>query len=508
MARRVLACLLTCMLSAAPVLLSHEAEAAWIESLGQSARATAMGNAYIGVADDLSAVWYNPAGLTQLIDDKKVDQVMGVSLTTLSFTIDQPVSSPQTNGSHYSSDMPSNVPFVRSSMGIQITDWCYIAPIPIYITFAGATKYSETQGDARFSGYFVSELFLDWMPTVAFKLHKRLSVGIGLNVNAFNQIKLQNKLGDGYLIGAASEIVGEELANNLAPFFMDGQDDGKLLVRTDSEFPTGIKPVNSVDINFRDFGFRVGLHWTPLDWLRVGVNYRSEMRVHAEGEVSLIVNPHDPLVQLTRSLQGTPLEGLLPRIEDDTKRFELVFPLPAQVGFGFALQPTDWLLWSVDYTWTDWGHARKVDDLFVQDGGLGPTQITRLTVPRNWESVHSVRTGVEVRIAPKVFVQAGFWYDPSPASNEVWDVGTGMKDYFIYSVGAGLHRILQERLDIDLFFQYLRSSTRHVKVGESMSAGGTKYYSDPAQGAASNDDFSMVVEGQVISWGLDFTLHF
>ena len=36
------------------------------DNLGNSARATGMGNAFVGLADDPSAIFYNPAGLSQL----------------------------------------------------------------------------------------------------------------------------------------------------------------------------------------------------------------------------------------------------------------------------------------------------------------------------------------------------------------------------------------------------------------------------------------------------------
>jgi len=505
MSKRAIPDIFFCLLVGWFLLCATQSEAAWIESLGQGSRATAMGNAYIGVADDLSAVWYNPAGLTQLIGGKKTTQMVGSSFNTLGITVDEPVSSPTTYGAHYSARLPSNIPFLRTSVGFQLADWCYLAPLPTLITFAGYSEFSETKGDIRFNGYVVSTLNMDWIPSIAFKLHDRISAGFGLNVNMFNQFKQQNILGDGYLLGAASELLPnttpEQIIAALGPLgFKDGYDDGKLLVRTDEEFPTGIKPVNDLDINFRDVGFNVGILTRPFDWFRIGVKYRSENRIHVEGDISLVVNPYDPLVQL---LKNTPLA-----VADDTKRFDLVFVTPQQVGFGIAFQPIKRLLWSVDYTWTDWHHARKSDDLFVRGGGLGPTHVEKFIVPRHWKSVHSVRTGLELRLAPQLFVQGGFWYDPSPCPNEQWDMASGLNDYFIYSVGAGYKGAFNGLLDINTHLQYLTTNTRRIDVGEGKHLGGTKSYGDPLLGGVPNNDFSVEVDGQVVSWGLDFTFHF
>jgi long-chain fatty acid transport protein len=469
-----------------------------------------MGNAYIGVADDLSAVWYNPAGLTQLIGGKKNIQQFGVSLVTLGITVDEPVASPQSGTSHYSAKMPSNIPFLRTLGGLALTDWCYLAPFPNLITFAGYSEFSDTQTDIRFNGYVVSNFTLDLIPSIAFKIHKMLSVGFGLNINMFNQFKQQNILGDGYLLGSAADLISQMTGTHVDPkvltgnpalsFLLDGKDDGKLLVRTDKEFPTGIKPVNDVDINFRDVGFNVGILTKPLDWLRIGVKYRSEIRDHIEGDIALVVNPFDPLVQLT---QNTPLA-----ITDDTKRFKMTFALPQQIGLGIAIQPLDWFLWSVDYTWTDWHHARKSDDLFVGGGGLGPTHVTMFSVPRHYNSVSSVRTGLEFKLAPNFFVEGGFWYDPSPCPDEEWDISSGLNDYYIYSLGAGYKGLFNGRVDINTHFQYVTTNKRYIGVGEGKHLGGTKAAGDPLVGGVPNEDFSMVIDGQVVNWGLDFTIHF
>jgi long-chain fatty acid transport protein len=487
--------------------LPRPAEPAWIESLGLSARASAMGNAYIAVADDLSAVWYNPAGLTQLIGGKRFDSVLGASFNTLVMNIREPVSSPTTGATGYSSDIVPYIPFVRSALGLEVTDRCYIAPLPLYITFGGGAQFSETQGDARFTGYNVAELFIDWMPSVAVKVHKKVSLGFSVNVNAFNQIKDQTKLGDGYLLGGASALIPgttpEDLTGNpfLSALFLDGQDDGKLLIRTDGEFPTGIRPVNDVDINFRDVGFGVGILANPIEWLRIGVKYRSEMRVHTEGTIALEVNPNDPLVRLSQA------GGPLPAITDDTERFEFVFALPQQVGVGVAIQATGWLLWSVDYTWTNWAHAQEADNLFVQGDGLGPSHVKKFYLPQFYEDVNSVRTGVEVQLTPALALQGGFWYDPSPVPTEYWDVGGGFSDYFIFSAGIGYRGLFDGRLDINGSFQYLVANERYIGVGEGKNAGGSKFYVDPSQGDSSNRDFSLVIDGHVLVWGLDLTFH-
>ena len=479
------------------------AEAAWIESLGQSARAIAMGNAYTAVSDDLSAVWYNPAGLTQLIGGRKVDQHLGVGLTTIEFHI-KDINSPS-GTLRYDSVVPANIVIPRRNMGWAINDWLYLAPIPLSATFSGVTAYPENTGNARFSGYYTSNVYMHLMPRAAVRISKTLSFGAGVDINALNQVKNQTKLGDGYLLGAAAYVTGEDalLQPPLAGLFLDGQDDGKLLIRTDEEFPTGLNPINDMNLNFRDFGYQAGLLWKPRQWLRLGLKYRSEMKVDVEGQVDLVVNPNDPLVRLT---QG-PLASVLPKVGNDSERFETTMTLPRQVSVGIALQPTDSALVAVDYLWTDWGNARRRDTISVKGDGLGAAHFREINAIRNWNSVHAVRTGMELRILEQLYLRAGFTYDPSPVPDAYWDMGSGFGDYFIYSAGLGMSGLFKGRLDIDTYFQYLMSGERNIEVGESRNLGGTRYFRDPAAGERYNTDFGMEIDGGVYSFGLCFSLH-
>jgi len=228
------------------------------------------------------------------------------------------------------------------------------------------------------------------------------------------------------------------------------------------------------------------------------------MKVDVEGTIDLVLNPYDPLVRLT---QG-PLGDLLPRVASDSERFETTMTLPQQVSLGVALQPTDRLLVAFDYLWTDWGNARVRDEIFVKGDGLGAAHIRQINAIRNWDSVHAVRTGLELLVLqPWLHLRAGFTYDPTPVPDAYWDVGSGFGDYFIYSAGLGVSDLFKGRLEINAYFQYLMSGGRSIAVGESQNLGGTKFFREPTAGIRPNTDFAMDVDGEVIAYGLCFSLH-
>jgi hypothetical protein len=118
-----------------------------------------------------------------------------VGVTTITFHI-KDVNSPS-SALDYDSVVPENIIIPRRNMGLEINDWLYLAPIPLYATFSGVTAYPENTGNARFSGYYTSNVYMHLMPRAAVRISNTLSFGAGVDINALNQVKNQTKLGDG-----------------------------------------------------------------------------------------------------------------------------------------------------------------------------------------------------------------------------------------------------------------------------------------------------------------------
>lgn len=514
--------------------LAGDAEASWIETTGIGSRPTALGGAYTAIADTPEAIYYNPAGLTQLLGDgRSTDQIGGFRFVDFSgYVIKQPVASGVSrlrpggtvrNGIDYI--------FVQPDFrgGFEWSENVYVAPFSFTTPYAGFTKFSDQVGDQRFSSYEGSQIFINYSPRIAWRITDWLSIGGGPDIQAFNQIRRASKLGDGYALGGTATLLGTTTAEVERLFGAlgvrnDGLDDGKLELRTDKEVPTGIRPVNDLDSNWRDVGFTVGIHARPFDWLRLGIVYRSELRVHVEGEAQLILFEDNPVLQFLQDLAATPLGpalGIDPPGSDKT-RWALTFTTPNQIAAGAAIYLTDWWLLSTDVTWTNWQHARKKDRTKFLDGGLGPaifdrdndpstprTANTEAVVTRNFHNTLAWRIGSELELIENVFLRLGYWYDPHPQKDRWYAVDSGINDRDYYSVGLGVTGLFDGLLDIGASFQLMKFRPRRISVGESRNLGGTKVFVDPlTDGQADNTDFSMVIGGNVKIYNLDFTFHF
>ena len=501
MKKAILFVLVWCVLGLTALPLPTDAS--WIETIGLGTRSTAMGSAYIGVADDLYSVWYNPAGLTGLIGGKRFDTSLGLGFSSLNATYRERtrVGGRAVEASY--DDEFRNVIFIPNvAMGFDVGDWLYVCPFALLPSWMGGMQFSQTEGQARFSTYELSDIYTNWMPTVGFKIARWLSIGLGLDVNVFNQVEFHTILGDGYSGAALGAHLGMDPCST-ARLTTNGVTDGSIQLRTDKEFPTGLVGVEDMDLNLENTGFRLGLMVRPHDKIRVGAVYRSEMRVETEGTIELILT--DPLIQLIR--EQLPMFASM--VADDVERFNLVKALPQQIGLGIGWDVTDRLLWAVDWVWTDWHHARVKDVINIAGDGLGPTEIKAIVIRRHWKSVHSLRTGLAYRLNDNIQIMGGFWYEPHPTPDKYWDISSGYNTRYTFTTGAKYFGFFDGMLDIGASLLCFVSSNRSIEQGESENLGGAKYYVDPVeQGFASNKDFTMVMKGFFINGMIDFTLHF
>lgn len=518
-------------LAAAALLWAGAAQASNIETLGIGARATALGGAFVAVADAPSAIYYNPAGLTQLLGDgRTVDQTMGVRLTSIKYGIRQPVTSAQ-SGLNPGGEVRNGFDhiFIQPDFpgGRELTDDLYIAPFAFTTPWGGFFRFDPNRGDHRFTGYEATQVFINYTPRIAWKATDWLSIGGGPDVQAFNKITRKAKFGDGYTLGglAFNQGISKEEAGRLLGLLgvrPDGLDDGLVELETDKEIPTGVRPINDLNANWRDVGFTVGVHLRPVDWLRVGAVYRHRINAHVTGTAKTLF-ADDPVTLFIRDIAQSPLGpvfGLEEPPVDDEERFRLTFRLPAQLAGGVAVDITDWWMVTGDVVWTDW-HVRQRDVTHYEGNGLGPpsfdldndpstpdTGIKKVVVKRHLQSTLAWRIGTEFKITEELRVQMGYWNDPDPVSDKYYGIDAGVSDREYYSLGASLTGLFDGLLDVNAAFQHIVFHRRRVDVGESINLGGTKEYTNPVtDGQADNTDFAVSVGGKVQSFALECVLH-
>jgi long-chain fatty acid transport protein len=189
----------------------------------------ARGNAFVATADNPSAIYYNPAGITQLA---------GASAQAGVYLIRVGVSYDGSAGSTRNQSDIQPVPQVYSVYSP--ADSRFSFGLGVYVPYGLSMEYPENS-PLRTAAIEGSLLYAAVNPVVAWKIHPRLSLAIGPTLN-YSQV----------------------------------------------EFTRGISPPPATD-SFRfkgdgfDAGFNAGVRWEPLDKWAFGAMYHSATTIDYQG---------------------------------------------------------------------------------------------------------------------------------------------------------------------------------------------------------------------------------
>lgn len=195
----------------------------------QDAAAIARGNAFVATADNPSAIYYNPAGITQL-EGQQV-QVGVLNYLGINTFYDAP------NGSDTSSDFEV-LPIPQIYYTYTPKDSPLSFGLGMYAPFGLGVKWPDNTGFRSIA--IESRLqFLTLNPVIAWKIHPTLSIAVGANIN-YSEIKFTRGL-----LSATDK------------YKFKGDD--------------------------TSLGFNAGILWQPHDQWSFGANYRSATRMNYEG---------------------------------------------------------------------------------------------------------------------------------------------------------------------------------------------------------------------------------
>jgi len=354
---------------------------------GQGAAASGIGNAFAAQADNPSALHYNPAGMTQL---------PGVQVMAGGLLVGGPLSHRSPNGLTTSGDHDGVVAWPApghayitanlQGLGVPLLDKLTLG-VGITTPFGSATRWPETAPFSAVTTFSALPLF-DIKPTLAYRLHPDLSIGVGADIYTF------------------------------AGFFGEGHFEAQFIS------PGGLAPAGSkVELNGKGTapGFNVGALYTALrngDGLpiaNIAVVYRSQATLHLNGALSA--------------------NGI--KIQDSTT----TLVLPQVITGGIALWPVrnaerEWKLeLNVDYV--GWKSVRNLD-LRLADGTIIPQ-------PQNWKSTYAILVGTEYRWLKldslpgwEIAVRGGYTNQQTQVPDLTFNPAIPSADLHIISTGIGL----------------------------------------------------------------------
>jgi len=341
------------------------------------AKAMGMGFAFTAQADDPSAIYYNPAGLTQLKGNNIMIGATYLRLNGAEFT----GTTPLTGGATASETQKSLDFIIPNAYYTRTTSDGYISyGVGIFSPFGLGQEY-ENKNTSIFRNQITK---IDLMtvvvnPTIAFKINEYLSVGAGIDW-MWGKAKLEKTP-----VASVGNLYNSELKG-------DGD----------------------------AWGYNFGLLLKPTENFRIGANYRSPF--------TLKIKDADVNISNTNPAYASGLLGATP----SSTKADATVAMPATFALG-AAYTIGKLTVEADADWTFW-HSFSSLPITIQNPV--PT-LPSTSNPTQWEDVVAFRLGVEYRVTDPLSLRAGFVYDPTPVPASTMGPMLPDSTKLDYMVGAG-----------------------------------------------------------------------
>jgi long-chain fatty acid transport protein len=402
--RVVLALLVGGLLVAAPATPSG------FQVMTQGARATGMGLAFTGVADDPSAIFFNPAGMGF---QEHFSIMLGGSVL-----------------GRKQADFAGADPFPGVGISESIQKQEFVIPmLYVVVPLTGELNFGlgvnapyglglRWNDPEHFSGRFISQnaviKTLDVNPVFSYKLFPELSVAAGADLR-FSKVQLERNTNLGIVDPFTGSV--EDLAH--------------------------VK-LNSTLTSNTGWGWNVGILFKPLTNIGIGAAYRSKIKVNYDGTAVF-----------TQRFTGNPVVdglvgSLLPQGEHPVATS---IEFPASLNTGVGIEFGSGFLLALEADWTEWSSFGALNITFPDS--VAPP-IDRVTA---WKDSWAYRAGLEKKFDSGWAVRVGYYYDNTPQPEK--DVGPILSDNDrnVYTAGFGYNT---PQWGVDLGGAYIDFKERSV----------------------------------------------
>lgn len=355
--------------------------------MDQSASAAGQSGAFTAQADDASAVYYNPAGMTQL---KGVQFSVGTALIggQTSFANSAGQTAQGNFGGSVAIPPPSNLYVTANLKDLGLNSFGNLT-VGLGLLSPFGIKYRwPNNGPFSTQTTFSALPLIDIKPTLAYKVNDQLSLGLGADIYTFTS------------------------------FFGQGQ--GVLKFNSPGgSIPAGVP----LEINGSGTapGFNASLLYTPIQnadgkpLVNIGLVYRSQAALHLDGQ--FLVNG------------------------GSTANTRSTFVIPQVFTGAIAVWPIrdaerEWKI-EMDVDYTGWKSYRNLDTQLSSGGSIA--------LPENYSNSFTVMFGtehkwLELERLPdwEVALRGGYWFSQTPVPNATFDPSIPDADNHSISIGLGL----------------------------------------------------------------------
>jgi len=370
----------------------------------QNARAMGMGSAFVGMASDASAIYFNPAGLSNV---KGLNILAGTTLImpTLDFT--------------------GPTPLTTKTTSVERT----FTPINFYAAYGMGNGFAFGVGVNNPYG-----LGTEWPATWIGK-----SLGVKTELRTFYITPtVSYQLSDKFSIGAGFSYILSDVLFNQA--------------RDIDLRPLGLVLAPNVGINLEGDGdaaytFVVGLLFKASEDVSFGVSYRHSAKINFNGDLTFQNLP-------------TALSSLFPQGKGKAS-----LTMPSDLRAGVSFNATKDLTFNVDFMYVGWDSYKELAVDFEKNSSVTLPNGVKIPIwsdiqsPKNWENSIGIKVGGEYRMDQWAF-RAGYVFDGSPIPTTYMDPTLPGSDRHEFTLGLGFQ--VTPSVRFDAAYQYI-SFTNEVK---------------------------------------------
>ena len=468
-----------------------------VETFGIGAKETAQGKAVAAQADTPFAVYYNPAGLTQIEGPTlSAGSVFYEAEVSSKLKVIDPNTGKEINNGWDNDNETDNDTLVNPALG-------YAMPITDNISFgvAAYSPYGLTL-ESNKNPYENPISFFAWeshyvrmavTPSVGYKFSDKLSFGFGVSLG-----QSECNAGRTYKANPFKMMAVKYGVDPTSP---------DLNLAGDLTTPTG-SHLNKVELETDDdfnYSWNAGVLFKPTEKLSLGLTYRSRASADFEGDILF---------------NGTAVGSM-----------QMDYDHPEQIQGGIRYAFSNKFSVEFDLTWTRWSINENQRErmeynkqAFIKALNLTPAQISNIVgsnqtiaamvagagdtikvkdtvYPRRWDNTMQYQIGAEWLLNDKLALRAGAVYDPTPVPDSSFDQGWPDTDRSLFNLGFGYK--FTEQWEIDGVFQYIRSTPTSDIEGDSYNL--NKVFTNEVVG---QDVDVHVEDNKGILYGVGFTVSY
>jgi len=368
----------------------------------QDAVAVGMGGAYTGEADRPSAVYYNPAGITQI---DTIEASAGLTWLQPQMKFESSTGNDGTSKEKTDNYLFPNV-FVTTPL---IKNKLYLG-IGESSDFGGGNDW-EANGFSQYSTIKDSLENQDYRLVLAYKINDQWSVGAGA-------------------VNEESAFEHDVAVSNLIP---NSSNANALFKATDDAW-----------------GFDLATMFKLNAQNQFGLDYKSPIHHNYDGTLYMSgLNPNS---------LGSP--GYFNATSFSTEATQKL-TLPQSVTLGYDFKPTNKWTINFDLEWTDWAqYKQQIIDYPSASAGYQNLLSSGAVQSRDWRSVWSESLGVQYAVTDKLRLRTGYEHHQTPVPEATFD--TQFPDSDSNAVTFGLGYDITKNFTIDVAYVAGFEESRNV----------------------------------------------